>query len=319
MTGRTKDYIIVEEDDQEYKYRIHAEFKFDSTRKRMSVIAEEDGQYYFYTKGADNCMIPKIEWDSKQEEETLKAHLHKFAIEGLRTLVMGKKKITKNEFESIISEFNQIQSSDSKNKDELFAVLFEKHESKLNFMGASAIEDKLQDKVPETIAKLMEANIRVWVLTGDKQETAIEIAKSCQLIQENMEVITLTVDIKTEKRKAGEKDENYQNRVNEDEKMYKKELINDIILKKKEFVDPNVDIKDEDAIFKCKLKDLILLKGNPITIVIDGPTLALILGDEELEKKFLSIGLYSKSVVCCRVSPKQKSLVVGLINKYKKG
>lgn len=231
---------------------------------------------------------------------------------------MGKKKITENEFKSILSEYNQIQSSDSKNKDELFAALFEKHESKLHFVGASAIEDKLQDKVPETIAKLMEANIRVWVLTGDKQETAIEIAKSCQLIQENMEVITLTVDIKIEKRKTTETDEDYQNRVNKEENMYKSALIEEIISKKKQFVDPNVAIKDEDAIFKCKLKDLVL-KGNPITIVIDGPTLALILGDEELEKKFLSIGLYSKSVVCCRVSPKQKSLVVGLINKYKKG
>ena len=59
-------------------------------------------------------------------------------------------------------------------------------------LGASAIEDKLQDGVPETIFKLMEADIRIWVLTGDKQETAIEIGKSCKLIQDSMEVIILS-------------------------------------------------------------------------------------------------------------------------------
>jgi magnesium-transporting ATPase (P-type) len=62
----------------------------------------------------------------------------------------------------------------------------------LTYLGATAIEDKLQDGVPETIAKLIETEIRVWVLTGDKQETAIEIGRSCRLIQEDMDEIILT-------------------------------------------------------------------------------------------------------------------------------
>ena len=65
-------------------------------------------------------------------------------------------------------------------------------EQNLTYLGSSAIEDKLQDGVPETIAKLIEADIRVWVLTGDKQETAIEIGKSCRLIQPDMEELILT-------------------------------------------------------------------------------------------------------------------------------
>lgn len=59
-------------------------------------------------------------------------------------------------------------------------------------MGCTAIEDKLQDMVPETIAKIIETKIRLWVLTGDKQETAIEIAKSCKLIQIEMKVEILS-------------------------------------------------------------------------------------------------------------------------------
>lgn len=66
----------------------------------------------------------------------------------------------------------------------------------LSLIGASAIEDKLQDGVPETIDILLKANIKIWVLTGDKIETAINIANSCKLIQPGMNIITL--DEKTE-------------------------------------------------------------------------------------------------------------------------
>ena len=60
--------------------------------------------------------------------------------------------------------------------------LYDNMEQGLTYIGSTAIEDKLQDGVPEAIAKLIEADIRVWVLTGDKQETAIEIGRSCKLI-----------------------------------------------------------------------------------------------------------------------------------------
>lgn len=62
----------------------------------------------------------------------------------------------------------------------------------MEYVGSTAIEDKLQYGVPETIDILIKANIKVWVLTGDKQETAIEIGKSCQLIQQDMKLHILT-------------------------------------------------------------------------------------------------------------------------------
>jgi magnesium-transporting ATPase (P-type) len=63
-----------------------------------------------------------------------------------------------------------------------------------SLVGASAIEDKLQDGVSETISVLMSADIRVWILTGDKQETAIEIGRSCSLIKPNMDLVDLSSD-----------------------------------------------------------------------------------------------------------------------------
>lgn len=70
--------------------------------------------------------------------------------------------------------------------------MFDVMERDLNYLGSSAIEDKLQDGVAETIENIMNANIRIWVLTGDKQETAIEIGKACKLIQPKMQEIILS-------------------------------------------------------------------------------------------------------------------------------
>ena len=57
-------------------------------------------------------------------------------------------------------------------------------ETELELIGATGIEDKLQEGVPESIALLRQAGLKVWVLTGDKQETAIEIAYTCRLIDQ---------------------------------------------------------------------------------------------------------------------------------------
>lgn len=62
-------------------------------------------------------------------------------------------------------------------------------EKDMLLLGATAIEDKLQDGVPDTIHTLQEANIKVWVLTGDRQETAINIGYSCKLLTEDMELV----------------------------------------------------------------------------------------------------------------------------------
>ena len=122
--------------------------------------------------------------------------LHDYAVDGLRTLVMGKKKLSESDFRQFQELYQERRTSTSVNKEEELNELYDHYEKGLELVGASAIEDKLQDEVPETIALLMEAGIRVWVLTGDKQETAVEIGKSCRLIQNHMEFIDLSCDSK---------------------------------------------------------------------------------------------------------------------------
>jgi len=146
----------------------HVEFPFDSSRKRMSVITEYKNKYYLMTKGADSIMLPRCNV-IEENRNIMQGHLDKFAREGLRTLVMGQKEISQREFDDFMKEYETIKVSTDKHKEKKLVRLYDELEMNLELLGASAIEDKLQKGVPETIYKLMEADIRIWVLTGDKQ------------------------------------------------------------------------------------------------------------------------------------------------------
>jgi len=192
-------------------WEVLAEFPFDSTRKRMSLIVKRHGteDFIIMTKGADSIMFPRLRID-RQSEVIVQQHLDKFAVDGLRTLVVGQKVLRSAFVQEFINKMERVKISGDSDKEEQLNVLYDECEKDLELIGCTAIEDKLQDGVPETIATLMDAGIRIWVLTGDKQvliislnnllniffekETAIEIAKSCKLIQPHMETIILSSD-----------------------------------------------------------------------------------------------------------------------------
>lgn len=267
------------------------------------MIVQKDSRYYLLTKGADNIMKPRIIW---KDTESAKIHtdLGIFATEGLRTLVMAQKEITANEFQELKDRIDELEASTLVNKEDMIFDVYDQNERNLEFIGASAIEDKLQPKVAETISTLMEANIRVWVLTGDKQETAIEIAKACQLIQQGMKEEILTIDF--DKAKLKEPTVLLYDEIN---KIYDKYGIK-----------YTVDVGNGDNTEPRKRKQIKFGDAKDIlptlSIVIDGPTLGVILGDQDLEYEFFKLAILAKSVICCRVSPKQKALVVKLA-KYK--
>ena len=146
------------------------EFPFDSTRKRMSLIVKNSAtnQHLILTKGADSSMIPRLRHDDLGIFK-IEGHLNEFSLMGLRTLVMGQKEITQKEYEDIYCEYESIRISKDRGKEKKLNKLFDLVEKNLFLVGCSAIEDKLQDGVPETIKLLIEADIKVWVLTGDKQ------------------------------------------------------------------------------------------------------------------------------------------------------
>jgi P-type E1-E2 ATPase len=106
----------------------------------------------------------------------------KFALQGLRTLVFSRKELNNKDYTEFMNKFTELKTSVDPQKEQKLLALYDSMEYGLTYLGSSAIEDKLQDNVATTIEHIMSANIRVWVLTGDKQETAIEIAKACRLI-----------------------------------------------------------------------------------------------------------------------------------------
>lgn len=168
--------------------------EFDSVRKRMSVVIRfPDNTIKVLVKGADTSMLNITSIDSDRDEFiklTTENHLCEYSKEGLRTLVVAAKDLNDSEFELWQSRYEDASTSLTERAVKLrqTAALIE---CDLKLLGATAIEDKLQDGVPEAIESLRQAGIKVWILTGDKQETAISIGLSCKLLTSDMQSIVI--------------------------------------------------------------------------------------------------------------------------------
>jgi phospholipid-transporting ATPase len=157
----------------------------------MSIIVKDpvDGHIKMFTKGADS--IIKARLDNSQLDKRMWADidtfLNKASAKGLRTLLMAMRVIDPDEFK----DFNQRVAEaerDVMKRDKLLADIFDDFERGLVLLGATAVEDRLQDNVPSTIHDLQDAGIKIWMLTGDKLETAENIGYSCKLLSKEMEV-----------------------------------------------------------------------------------------------------------------------------------
>mmetsp|Transcript_78991 Transcript_78991/g.143987 ORF Transcript_78991/g.143987 Transcript_78991/m.143987 type:complete len:1094 (+) Transcript_78991:86-3367(+) len=167
------------------KYRVAHVLAFTSDRKRMSVICPtKDGGALVLTKGADAVMEGLV-LDPLPEEARMA--LKQFARAGLRTLIVACRQMTAGEYTAWQISWDQANAAMMDRALEIDRVSAAA-ETGLSYVGITALEDRLQDHVPETISALRKAGIRVWVLTGDKVETAVEIAKSCTLFEDNMAI-----------------------------------------------------------------------------------------------------------------------------------
>nr|XP_037870828.1 probable phospholipid-transporting ATPase IA isoform X6 [Bombyx mori] len=192
---RTPSHVHVRALGDTLRYQLLHVLDFTSARKRMSVIVRTpEGTIKLYCKGADSVIYSRLSGgDSAPFAAATLAHLEHFAAEGLRTLVFAVADIPEQVYQDWSNTYHKasIAIQDREQKIEEAADLVENN---LRLLGATAIEDKLQDGVPETIAALLKANINVWVLTGDKQETAINIAHSARLIHTAMPLLILNED-----------------------------------------------------------------------------------------------------------------------------
>lgn len=254
---------------------------FNSDRKRMSIILRDTqtNRYVLMCKGADNIMLPLCAMSDEQRSNCEKSLLD-LACLGLRTLCVARRVLDNTYAENWLRQYNEASSA-LQNRAQRLAQVAEDLEVQMELLGITAIEDRLQDEVPEVIADLAKAGIVLWMLTGDKEETAINIGHSCNLLQSDTKEFFLT--------RINDKDE-YNTRL---------ALV-------------------ADEVEQARLARAIdLQSGQPtaeIALIMDGPSFKFF---DELNKthraKLLQIGKACRSVIACRLTPVQKQQLVNLI------
>ncbi|KAF4124648.1 phospholipid-translocating ATPase [Geosmithia morbida] len=293
VLGYSNDGINLNVLGEDRHYGILNTIEFNSSRKRMSsIIRMPDGRIKLLCKGADSIIYGRLrKGEQKELRRETAEHLELFAREGLRTLCIAQKDVSEEEYRAWKKEHDAAAAAIDDREEKLEAAA-ELIEQDLYLIGGTAIEDRLQDGVPDTIALLGDAGIKLWVLTGDKVETAINIGFSCNLLDNSMDLIHIKID------------------ENEDQQLDEEALV----AQAEEILDRNLAIfgltgGDEDlAAAKANHEPPAPTHG----VVVDGFTLRWVLSDR-LKQKFLLLCKQCRSVLCCRVSPAQKAAVVSMV------
>ncbi|CAF2564070.1 unnamed protein product [Rotaria sp. Silwood2] len=307
--NRTQSSIEVRFRNQIETFNLLNILDFNNYRKRMSVIVRKHGRIILYCKGADSVIQERLDPSEKHIMAITHNHLHKVASEGLRTLCLAWKELTAKDYEKWAKKLKRATTS-MQRREEQIDELYEEIEKNMKLLGMTAIEDKLQDGVPQCIERLTEAGIKIWMLTGDKIETAENIGFSCRLLTDDM--IIKIID--------GETEEDITIELNK----FRIELIEKI---QQLF---NIHIDDQSKRLNWKNLGINEHKFTQYTnkqmnrenfegfsLLITGHALVHALSDK-LKIKFLELATMCKTVICCRVTPLQKSQVVELVIKHDK-
>ena len=329
---------------KDYSYEILKVIGFSSERKRMSIIVKDELGIKLYIKGAD-CEISKRLSKKSLESENYKIisnGLIEFSKKGLRTLMVAYRKINEEDYNSWVNRLHEDEIN-IQSKQKMIDRLYDIVENNLTLIGGTVVEDKLQEKVPETIKEIRAAGIKIWVLTGDKLDTAENIGHSCNLLSKEQRLFTLKVMPGDDEKKVKEDPypemiqffTEFQEFIDGLVKKYNLETKYSKKRKHKpnnnaaiennynaegmsDFSSPaqnssngsNNSVKSKIIDFETfnYLKEKKILE--PFSIIIEAPILCGLFKDEEWTDNFLSIAYHSNTVICCRVSPSQKSQVI---------
>ena len=329
-----------------HEYEILNILNFSSERKRMSIVLREGNNIKVYTKGAD-CEIKKrlSKNSSKKYFTAITKGIDIFSAKGYRTLMIAEKTITQDEYLKWSEKLRNGEMNLQK-KHSLIDSLYNEMEQDLLLLGATIVEDKLQENVPETIRDLRLAGIKIWVLTGDKADTAENIALSCNLISKthkNFKICShgeetsndksfidneLTKFLNEFREYAFNEEDHAQNYLaennnnNNNEHSNKQQQQQD---KHKQQRSRNSSVNEDNSNMNISSEfssDIDVnnpyYNSTPFSILIEAPILAGIFKSVEATKQFLRIALFASTVICCRVSPLQKSQVVKIVKEHNK-
>ena len=294
LTHRTDKTIKLKDAaDNDEEFDILANFPFSSDTKRMGIILKNKkyGHIIFYLKGAENVMTKFVK---KEYIGFIKENAENLAIKGLRTLVLTQKIIPQQEYDKWSHEYEEASASMINRKEEMAKVV-SKLENNMEFLCVTGVEDLLQDEVANTIDNLRNAGMKVWMLTGDKVETATCISISAGIKDKKQKLFTIKYDDLIDYNKIIDID----NSSDSKEEKEKKEIDSKVEKLRSLFDEYNTKIQTDPHLF-----------------IIDGDSLDLAL--KNLEEPFFKTAMQALSVVCCRCSPTQKRIIVKTIKKYTK-
>ncbi|MCO5566464.1 hypothetical protein L7F22_020141 [Adiantum nelumboides] len=347
LLERTSNYIVINVLGEKMTFEVLGMHEFDSNRKCMSVILRcPDGRIKVLVKGADSAVLRKVSLSEKTthiggecQSQVLfdtQMHLDIYSNKGLRTLVVGARELSSKE----LANWQRLYAKANSSVTDRMSLLLEAAqaiEKDLVLLGATGIEDKLQAGVPEAISTLRDAGIKVWVLTGDKQETAISIGFSCALLSHDMKQIIIN---ESEKQRCGDAiraaKAAYVQAIGRRQNFHMRGISFDSASGEQpsgrsEYFATSpqrslpvslsqtmrVDSLSGRSMNASRAESVRPERGRVLALIIDGNSLVHAL-EKDLEQELFDLATACQVVICCRVAPLQKAGIVSLVKQKSK-
>uniref|UniRef100_A0A8C7UF60 Phospholipid-transporting ATPase n=1 Tax=Oncorhynchus mykiss TaxID=8022 RepID=A0A8C7UF60_ONCMY len=277
-------------------YELLHVLNFDPVRRRMSVIVRtKSGDTMLFCKGADSSIFPRVR---QEEVDRIRMHVERNATEGYRTLCVAYKLLSREEYDQADTGLREAKLALQDREEKLMAV-YNQVETGMSLIGATAVEDRLQEEAAETMEALQGAGMKVWVLTGDKMETAKSTCYACRLFQRSTELLELTVRTLVD---LGRKRE---------------ERLHELLL------DYHKRAVQDAPPIKAGVTRSWSSANQDYGFIIDGATLSLVLNSSPesnsscYKSLFLQICQNCTTVLCCRMAPLQKAQIVKMVKNCK--
>ncbi|XP_011617455.2 probable phospholipid-transporting ATPase IH isoform X2 [Takifugu rubripes] len=282
---------ILNREDEVERFELLEVLTFDSVRRRMSVIVRSStGELYLFCKGADSSIFPRV---ISGKVEQVRARVEHNAVEGLRTLCVAYRPLSAEKYQEVCHLLSTAKLA-LQDRDKRLAEAYDLIEKDLILLGATAVEDRLQEKAADTIESLHKAGIKVWVLTGDKMETAAATCYASKLFHRNTEILELTT------------------------KRTEEQSLHDVLFDLSRTV-----LRQHGNMARDNFSGL---SGDctDYGLIIDGATLSAVMrpspedsNSGNYKEIFLEICRNCSAVLCCRMAPLQKAQIVKLIKASK--
>ncbi|CAF3572923.1 unnamed protein product [Rotaria sordida] len=309
---------------EDIEYEILCLLPFDSSRRRMSIIVRTNNKIYLYIKGAETSILPNLSDSNDQDLKTItEQHGMDFAEQGYRSLLVAYREISFEDFENWFEQYQNAANA-LDNHEEAIADAANRIETNLILAGLTAVEDKLQDGVPKAIATLRCAGIKIWLLTGDKQATALSTAQAASLVNMAQTVHSDNDSLSSTSLSSSSSSSSSQNNESvitawdfsetaqahlkqRTHMIYYKSQLNEMNQQSDTQHQATIDeIRTSETI--ARISQDITAQQLPVCLVVTGDDLSLIL--RYRPKEFIRVAGQCQSVILCRVSATQKRELV---------